>query len=1584
MTFEQNGLEVAVIGVSGRFPEAKNVEKFWQNLLNEVEAVAVFSDLEREEVNLNYNDCDRPKYPIKVGAILNDIELFDAAFFGLNPREAETMDPQHRLFLECAWEALENAGYDSETEESSIGIYAGVSRSTYFLYNVFPHQGLMESIGSLQELFISDKDYVPTRASYKLNLRGPSVSIQTACSSSLVAVHLACQSLLSGECKMALAAGVSVKVPQNELTLSPAEIVSPDGHCRAFDARANGTIGGNGIGVVVLKRLEDAIADRDYIYAVIKGSAINNDGALKVGYTAPSEEGQAKVIRAAQIVAEVKPETISCMETHGTGTALGDPIEIAAMTRAFRASTDKKGYCAIGSVKTNVGHLDAAAGITGFIKTVLALHHKLIPPSLNFEQPNPQIDFENSPFYVNTKLQEWKTNGTPRRAGVSSFGVGGTNAHVVLEEAPLESQKSKVKSQSCQDTGERPFHLVCLSAKTESALEKATVNLANYLKQHPQVNLADVAYTLAIGRRAFDRRRMVVVRDGEDAVTALESVAPQRVFTQVKESGSRSVVFMFPGQGAQYINMAGELYQSEALFRQECDRCFDLLQSRLGIDLRSCLYPTAADTEAVQQLQQTAITQPALFVIEYALAKLWMSWGVQPQAAIGHSIGEYVAACLSGVFSLEDVLLLVATRGQLMQQLPRGAMLSVSLSADDARSRLNHNLSLAASNAPSLSVVSGSVEAIEQLERQLTQQGIDCRRLHTSHAFHSQMMEAIAVPFQTAVQKVKLSPPQIPFISNVTGTWITPEAATDPNYWVRHLRLSVQFSEGIAELLKDERAIFLEVGPGRTLNTLVKQQASSRVGFTSLRHPKEQQSDVTFLLNTLGRLWLTGVQVDWSGFYAGEKRDRLPLPTYPFERQRYWIDPPERSAGNTPVSLDKKPDITDWFYIPTWKRSIALSRQSQQVQNSCTLVFIDECGLGEALVKRLRQQGQVAIAVRVGSQFALLEEGVYSLNPEQPQDYEALLQALHARQQFPDSMIHLWTIAPHTQIALDVEIFERSQVTGFYSLLFLAQALGKQNLGDRVQLAVISNHLHGVTAEEIVSPEKATVLAALKTIGQEYPNIRCRSIDVMIPDAEKLVERLLGELIPSSEDLVSRKDEDTSVRGFPPLRSDCVVGGTPIEACRVKVSVAKAQRRALKVNASADVAIAYRKGQRWVQAFEPIKLTKTNTSALLRTGGVYLITGGLGNIGLVLAEYLAKSVKAKLILTGRSAFPVKDEWEQWLATHDEDDEISGKIQQLQRLEALGARVIVATADVANLNQMQAVIAQAESQFGQLNGVIHAAGVLGERSFSTIEKIETINCRRQFQSKVYGLLVLEKVLQGRELDFCLLMSSLSSVLGGLGSVAYAAANLFMDAFVHQQKQNNSIPWIGVNWDIWQFKNNKNIFTSASLAEFAITPEEGIDAWQRILSQDEFEQVVVSTGDLQSRIDRSIQVKLREPDIPKQESLSSAYSRPNLPNCYVAPRDRLEQTITHLWQQLFGIEQVGIHDNFFDLGGESINGMTFINQFQKQLGQIVHISAIFEAPTVAEFAAYLQKKYPEAIAKMLGLETVLVGDREEGEL
>ncbi|NET91368.1 MAG: type I polyketide synthase, partial [Kamptonema sp. SIO1D9] len=669
MTSEFNGLEIAIIGLASRFAKSANIEEFWQHLLNGKELISIFTETE-----------DRENQSVKAGSILENIEWFDASFFGFSPREAEVMDPQHRLFLECAWEALENAGYDSARETRPIGVYAGVGMGYYLYHNLLPNPELLNSVGSLQRLIGVDKDYVPTRVSYKLDLKGPSVSVGTACSSSLVAVHLACQSLLAGECYLSLAAGVAVKVPQNELTLSPDEIISPDGHCRAFDAGANGTLGGNGIGTVVLKRLEDAIADRDYIYAIIKGSVINNDGAGKIGYTAPSEEGQTRTIRTAQMVAEVHPESISYIEAHGTGTPLGDPIEIAAMTRAFRAHTQKKNYCAIGSVKTNLGHLDAAAGIAGLIKTTLSLDRQLLPPSLNFSQPNPRIDFANSPFYVNDKLREWTRNGSPRRAGVSSFGIGGTNAHLILEEAPLLSPASS----------SRRWQLLLLSAKTPTALETASQNLAKFFQENPDKKLPDIAYTLQVGRREFPYRRAVVAENRESAIAVSGAgLCPIATLTNGAMSATPAldnppVVFLFPGQGSQHINMAREVYESEPLFRQECDRCFEILQGYLDTDLRQLLYPTEEPRkEAKNTLKQTAIAQPILFAIEYALARLWMAWGVRPAALLGHSIGEYVAACLAGIFSLEQALAIVALRGRLMQDCTGGAMLSVELGAQE-------------------------------------------------------------------------------------------------------------------------------------------------------------------------------------------------------------------------------------------------------------------------------------------------------------------------------------------------------------------------------------------------------------------------------------------------------------------------------------------------------------------------------------------------------------------------------------------------------------------------------------------------------------------------------------------------------------------------------------------------------------------------------------------------------------------------------------------------------------------------------------------------------------------------------------
>ncbi len=1476
----KTGLEIAVIGISGKFPQSNSIDEFWQNLVQGKELISQFN---QEET--------------KAGAILDNIDLFDAAFFGFNPREAANMDPQHRLFLECAWGALENAGYDSKQEERPIGVFTGVGVSTYLLYNLFPNQDLMQSVGTLQSLIGTDKDYLPTRLSYKLNLTGPSVSVQTACSSSLVAVHMACQSLLSGECDIALAGGVSIKTPQNAETLSPGGIISPDGHCRAFDAKANGTLGGNGVGVVVLKRLEDAVADRDYIYAVVKGSAINNDGALKVGYTAPSQDGQAKVIRAAQVMGEVEPETITYMEAHGTGTPLGDPIEVAAMTQAFRVNTDKKGYCAIGSVKTNVGHLDAAAGIAGFIKTVLALHHKLIPPSLNFETPNPQIDFENSPFYVNNRLSDWKNEGISRRAGVSSFGFGGTNAHVILEEAPTVAESNPVETPQ----------LLLLSAKTSSALEIKTANLVKYLKSNPQLNLADVAYTLQIGRREFEHRRMVVGTDLQDALIVLESNEPQRVFSQYQQTSEPPVIFMFAGQGAQYVNMARELYETGEIFKQECDRLFDLLKPHLEFDLRSCLFPEDAEVEiATQQLQQTAVTQPALFVIEYALAKLWMSWGIHPRGMIGHSIGEYVAACLAGVFSLEDALALVAARGKLMQQAESGKMLSVGLSVEEVESFLGKNLSVAAVNSPCLCVVSGTTEAIEQLEKLLQENQINCRSLHTNHAFHSPMMDSIVEPFLQLVKQVKLNPPKIPFISNVTGTWIAPGEATAPIYWARHLRQPVQFAPGIAELIKDSQAVFLEVAPGRTLSTLVKQQVPGRVILSSLRHPKEEQKDVTLLLNTLGKLWLAGISVNWSGFYENKKASRIPLPTYPFERQRYWIEASNKSINNHQLTLDKKPDIADWFSVPSWKRSFKQLTSLIKNKKHYFVIFVDEIGLGDALSDRLiNEWEQQVIKVKIGEYFCQINDNTFSINPGIATDYEKLFKELIKLEQIP-ILVHCWSVNPY-------QSWEKYQKLGFWSLLYLAQAIGNQNFIHPLQIKVISSNIQEVIGNEIIFPEKAVILGACNVIPQEYPNISFQNIDIA---SSELINSLSSEL---QNQLVTEILADSS-----------------------------------------DIILAYRNNHRWVQTFEPVKLANTSNQTSLREEGVYLITGGIGDIGLAIAEYLAQTVKAKLALVGRSQFPDKSEWKQWLDSHNDEDTCSQKIRKLQTIENLGAEVLILSADVANYEQMHSAVNQIYENFGQINGVIHAAGVRGlsEIQLKTPEMTESV-----FAAKVQGTLVIDKIFKECKLDFLILWSSISSFVGGFLQVDYSGASAFIDRFSHCTHQKTIV----INWDTWQEVGMALMIPSLpselqqrhnEAVKKGMFLHEGIEAFSRIISS-QIDRVIVTTRDVEEIIaEYDLRRSKYEQTISQVAASKEIYPRPDLSTTYVAPRNKIEQQIAEIWQELLGIEKIGIYDDFFEFGGHSLLATQFTSRLREIFQIQISLQEIFDAKTIAEISQKIE--------------------------
>ena len=999
-----NDTDIAIISLAGKFPGAKDIETFWENLKNGIESIANFTDDELLAEGVNPNLLKNPHY-VKSSGVLEDIDLFDADFFDFSPREAAILDPQQRLFLECAWEVIEKAGYNPEIYPGLIGVYAGIGINSYLLNNLIYHRELLESVGEYQVILDSDKDFLPTRVAYKLNLKGPAINIQTACSTSLVAVHLACQSLLGGECDMALAGGVTLRVPhKNGYLYQEGMILSPDGHCRAFDTESKGTVGSNGLGIVLLKRLGNAIADNDQIYAVIKGSAINNDGAVKVGYTAPSIEGQFGVITDALAIADIEPETITYIEAHGTGTELGDPIEISALNKVFKPKTSARNFCAIGSLKSNIGHTDTAAGVGGLIKTTLALKHQLIPPSLHFENPNPKIDFDNSPFYVNTQLKPWETiNNNPLRAGVSSFGIGGTNVHAILEQAPQLAPIETLKT----------AHILLLSAKNETALNQATDNLANHLQTHSHENLADIAHTLSCGRKAFNHRRMLVCENINQAVEILSNHDSSALITNNIEVQERPLIFMFSGQGSQYINMGKELYETEIVFQETIDLCCEILQNNVetfhGTSLREIIYPQPENIkQAEEKLTQTAISQPAIFIIEYALAQLWKSWGIIPKAMIGHSIGEYVAACIAGVFSLEDALYLVANRGKMMQELPTGLMLSVPLSPQEIKPFLTSEIDIAVINEPSRCVVSGTIIAIEKLAELLTSKNIESRRLHTSHAFHSQMMEAILKPFIEIFKKVSLNSPQVPYISNLTGTWITAQQGTNPEYWAQHLRQTVRFSQGLETLFNDAQfteSIFLEVGPGRVLTSVAKkhpQKSTSQLIFNSLRHPQENQSDSAFLFNTLGNLWLTGIEIDWSVVYSPELHYKVTLPTYPFQRQSYWISAPQNrnlSATNSEI-LTKKSNISDWFYVPSWQRLPLLPAETTVNQ---ILLFIDDLGIGEELAKQYPQ----AITVNIGESFKQQSPGKYSINPENSEDYISLIKELQSLNFNPEKVVHL-------------------------------------------------------------------------------------------------------------------------------------------------------------------------------------------------------------------------------------------------------------------------------------------------------------------------------------------------------------------------------------------------------------------------------------------------------------------------------------------------------------------------------------------------------------------------------------------------
>ncbi|MBY0561315.1 type I polyketide synthase [Hyphomicrobium sp.] len=1339
---------IAIIGISGRFPGASNVATFWKNLREGRESIRVFSEEELLASGVSLETVRDPAY-VKACGYLDGIDQFDAAFFGLSPRDAAVFDPQHRFFLECSWEAFEDAGYVGEKIDGRVGVFASSGATEYFTYNLVTNQEVLETIGAwLLRHTGNDSNFLATRVSYELNLSGPSMNVQTACSSSLVAVHVACQSLLNGECDVALAGGSTIYPEQTGYLYRPGEILSPDGHCRPFDADASGTVMASATGCVLLKRLSDAIRDGDCIRAVIRASAVNNDGSDKVGYLAPSVSGQARVISEALDLAGIDPSDVSYIEAHGTGTLIGDPIEVAALVEAFGPEVPKQS-CAIGSLKSNIGHAGEASGICGLIKVICALEHRELPASLHYRKPNPQADLSNTPFFVNADLQPWNVRSGKRRiAGITSLGAGGTNAHLVLEEAP--PRRATVGR-------ENEPQLLVLSARSNKALDAASKNLADHLRGDQQQRLDDVAFTLMNGRESFECRRAFVANSAASAALLLDENDVRRVFTGKAAREPHSTAFLFPGGGAQYCGMGAELYEKFPEYRKAIDECLAVVQPELGVDLRSLMFapPSSAEISNLR-LAAPSLALPALFATEYALAKLLASWGVTPAALIGHSAGEYAAACVAGVLSMHDAISLVAMRGRLFEKLPRGAMLSIPLPEAEARAFLCDELSIAAINGPALCVASGPVRAIANLEQKLSAAQVEFTRVHIDVAAHSAMLQPILPEFERYCRKIAFQKPRIPFVSNLTGTWITDAEATDPTYWVRHLRNTVRFDEGAATLLQTRGVALIEVGPGRTLSSLCRQQpVKAAVVANTLRHSQESVSDVGFLLEAVGKVWAAGGNIDLSRLERGSQR-RVPLPTYPFEHQRYWIE--KGVAPSAQPQLKRRNDLTTWFSAPSFHRSVQPDPLSPEELGKPWLIFTDGSSLASALVTRLRRSGATVATVEAASRFAVRGGLAFGIDPSNAEDYARLKAELRQENASPAHVVHLWALAQRPWRLLrsapdaDLAAWDRDVVRYYDSLFHLSQAFALG--GDSFRLTAIGTAIEALEGEREVHPEKATLAGVCRVLPRETPEASCSVVDVVVPpagsDAEaQLADRLLAEVQGDN-------------------RSPLVV---------------------------------LRKNGRWVQRFEQLPLEPAPTQrAWLRERGVYLITGGLGGIGLEVMEHLALHGKARLVSVGRSALPEEAAWNSWLNDHGEDDDTSRKIRGVRKLRAMGAEVMLAEADVTDRRAMAGVISEARRRFGRINGVFHSAGLLQDQLIALRPPVAH---SAVLDVKAKGALVLQSLFGESELDFLVLFSSVSSVLGLPGQVDYTAANAFLDSLAKARAARGCrTRTISIDWNAWK--------------------------------------------------------------------------------------------------------------------------------------------------------------------------------------
>ena len=1467
---------IAIIGMRGRFPGANDLDQLWHNLANGVESIATLTPEEMRAAGIPDQISRLPGY-VNASPVLDHIDEFDAEFFGFSARDAALTDPQHRVFLETCWEALEDAGYEPGTYAGDIGVFGGCEMSTY-LNLLYQNPEALQYIDGMQLMVTNDKDHLCTQVSYRLDLRGPSVVVQTTCSTSLVAVSIACESLRAGRCSIALAGGVTVRVPQRGgYFYTPGSILSPDGHCRPFDAAAQGTIVGSGVGVVVLKPLAAALRDRDSIRAVILGVGINNDGHDKVGYAAPSYRGQAGAIRAAHAMAGVSVDSITYVEAHGTGTILGDPIELSALIDAFAEKTDRRGYCGIGSAKSNFGHLSCAAGVTGLIKTTLMLEKEAIPPTVHYTSPNPAIDFAASPFFVTTSLHPWHRNGTPRRAGVSSFGVGGTNAHLILQEAPQRTALAKRRRQQ----------LIVLSARTETALQASSTRLADHLDTHPDIDIADVANTLHLGRREFMHRRVIVtgVMERASLVTSL-----REPFTPLA-TGERDVIFLFPGQGAQYPGMAQQLYKTERVVRASIDRCAEILEPDLGGDIRRLLFPSPARrAKGAVELRDTRWAQPALFVVEHALAQLWQSWGIRPAALIGHSIGEYVAATLAGVMTLEDALRLIARRGSLISSLPRGAMLSVMAGAEALAPYLRQQdgeVSIAAVNSPRLTVLSGPEARIDAVAESLHASSIVSRRLHTSHAFHSAMMDPILNEFESLVATIELRRPTTPMHATLTGA-LADDDVLRPGYWSAQIRQTVRFADAVRsarETRSGATPVFLEIGPGNALSIfaqdVLRADGGSATCLTSLPSANEQREELDVMLSSLGAMWSGGTAVDWPGFHRDEPRMRVSLPTYPFERRKYWIGA-KQSATVARVAATDVRSTDDWYHVPRW-REVEHVPRAGMAHRRRIIVLDDGSGLGEAVAERIRVTGGHPIRVLRGEDLQRVSDHEVVCNAADAHGTVPLAAMLCDSDAPLAGVIDCWAATPPS--APDIEAAARDH------LLFpmrLVHALGAHATTRPLPMLLVSRGATRVRPQDLVDPTRALGIGLAKVLPQEHPGLRVCAIDV--DDHETTAALLVDEM------LADASEPNVALRG----------------------------------------------GARFVEEYDPVALPLVDQPQGLPDQPVVLVTGGLGHMGLILSEGLFHALDAKLVLVGRTALPEPDAWAATARDPATSDAQRNVMSRLAAMHEERADVMVIRADMNHAAEVRRAVDLAIERFGRIDVVVHGAARIDAGAFASAADTGESVVEAQLSPKVRGMLHLIDALRGREPARWVLHSSISTILGGLGLAAYSAVNAFIDAVALAGGDG----WLSLDWDLWENAAEAQIAGMPS----PIQAHEGVDALLRTLGTDVGQRVIVSVNDLGARL----KAWVRTADKSGSSDDAERHPRPNLTTAYVAPQTDTERALADIWGAQLGVDKVGIHDRFFDLGGHSLLAVQLANEIHDRLQVDLPVLKLFQSPTVAALA------------------------------